>query len=104
VAIEAAMQSRRTWLPTVEEVASFDDLVGRPAGIALADLAGEAPSLDRPFLLVGPEGGWTPHELAGAPKVRLGPAVYRAETAALAAGIILAALREGLVKPADIDA
>jgi 16S rRNA U1498 N3-methylase RsmE len=36
--------------------------------------------------------------------VRLGPAVYRAETAALAAGIILAALREGLVKPADIDA
>jgi hypothetical protein len=33
--------------------------------------------------------------------VRLGPTVLRAETAAVAAGVLLSALREGTVRPAE---
>jgi 16S rRNA (uracil1498-N3)-methyltransferase len=52
-------------------------------------------------VLIGPEGGWTDRELNAVPThVRLGPHVLRAETAALAAGVLLAALRDHLVVPA----
>ncbi|RTL09604.1 MAG: 16S rRNA (uracil(1498)-N(3))-methyltransferase, partial [Acidimicrobiia bacterium] len=46
--------------------------------------------------VVGPEGGWTDRERAEAsrPAVALGPHVLRAETAAIAAGVLLAAARE----------
>ncbi len=99
VAREAAMQSRRARLPVVEEVASFSDVVGR-AGAALAVAGGDPPSLATPLVLVGPEGGWEPDELAaGAPTVGLGPGVLRTETAAVASGSLLVALRAGLVMP-----
>ncbi len=53
-------------------------------------------SLD--WVLVGPEGGWTPAELDLAEAtVDLGPHVYRAETAAIAAGVLMAALRSGTI-------
>ncbi len=58
-------------------------------------------------MLVGPEGGWSEEELVAVPvahRVGLGPNVLRAETAALAAGVILAALRGGLVAPAGPEA
>jgi len=46
---------------------------------------------------VGPEGGWAPEELAtAAATVSLGPSILRAETAALAAAVLLAALRDGM--------
>lgn len=97
IAREAAMQCRRTWLPRVEPVAAFADVAGRP-GATLADLEGEPPSLGRPTVLVGPEGGWSEGELgAGLPRTRLGIHVFRAETAAITAGAILVALRENLV-------
>jgi RsmE family RNA methyltransferase len=49
-------------------------------------------------ILVGPEGGWSDEErAAGLPSVGLGAQVLRAETAALAAGALLGALRSGLV-------
>jgi RsmE family RNA methyltransferase len=49
-------------------------------------------------VLIGPEGGWTDRELSSVPNhVGLGPNVLRAETAALAAGVLLAALRAHLV-------
>ena len=52
------------------------------------------PALDRPTLLVGPEGGWAPEELdLGAPFVGLGPHVLRTETAAVVAGALLVAVR-----------
>jgi 16S rRNA (uracil1498-N3)-methyltransferase len=51
--------------------------------------------------MIGPEGGWSDDELKAVPcHVGLGPHVLRAETAALAAGVLLAALRAGLVSPA----
>jgi 16S rRNA (uracil1498-N3)-methyltransferase len=67
-------------------------------GAALTDADGEAPTLGHPVVLVGPEGGWTSAERSsGLPIVRLGAHVLRAETAAIAAGVLLTALREGIV-------
>lgn len=100
VARAAAMQSRQIWLPEVQAVASFEALASSTseAPSARADLGGAPPSLDAPFVLVGPEGGWAPAEVAALPgTVSLGPSVLRAETAALAAGILLTALRSGVV-------
>ena len=101
VAREAAMQSRRTWLPVVDAVAPFEAVAGE-AGAALASPGGRPPSLDRPLVLVGPEGGWDEGELgAGLPLVGLGPTVLRTETAAVVAGTLLCALRSGVVSPGD---
>lgn len=98
VAREAAMQSRRVWLPDVEPVAPFAAVVARP-GVALADRDGHAPSLAQRTLLIGPEGGWAPAERESAVRiVGLGPLVLRAETAAVAGGVLLAALRAGIVR------
>ena len=100
VARQAAMQSRRTTLPVVAAVLSLEEAVTATGpGVALAEPGGAPPSLDRPGVLVGPEGGWAPEELnSGLPTVTLGATVLRAETAAVAAGVLLAALREGLVE------
>jgi 16S rRNA (uracil1498-N3)-methyltransferase len=100
VAREAAMQSRRCWLPTVADVeapASF------PAA-ALAEPGGAPLSLAHPVVLVGPEGGWAPPELAGAAgTVSLGDLVLRSETAAVAAAALLGALRSrSVVAPAHV--
>jgi 16S rRNA (uracil1498-N3)-methyltransferase len=97
---EAAMQSRRCRLPEVRVGVPYAEAVAGP-GVAVADLDGGPPSLERPCVLVGPEGGWTDAERALAPvRVGLGPTVLRAETAAVAAGSVLAALRAGVVRPA----
>jgi 16S rRNA (uracil1498-N3)-methyltransferase len=99
VAREAAMQCRRSWLPTVEPIARFDDLVARP-GATLADRSGGPPTLDHPVVLIGPEGGWSERERAGGvPIVGLGPTVLRAETAAIVAGAALCGLRSALFAP-----
>lgn len=93
IARQAAMQCRRTILPEVAPVATFESVAALP-GAALADASGTPPSLDLPVALIGPEGGWTPAEkAAGLPIVRLGAHVLRAETAAITAGAVLTALR-----------
>lgn len=103
VAREAAMQSRRTWLPEVRQVSTFAQLAVTDEAMTRGCLAcpgGDAPSLARPLVLVGPEGGWSPDELAcGLPAISLGRTVMRAETAALTAGVLLGGLRAGLVSP-----
>jgi 16S rRNA (uracil1498-N3)-methyltransferase len=99
VAREAAMQSRRTWLPEVAEIARFDDVVSLP-GLAAADRGGAPPTLEHPTVMIGPEGGWSGSERARLPRtMALGEGVLRAETAAIAAGTLLAALRSSLVSP-----
>ena len=65
VAREAAMQSRRTWLPEVAELTTFARCVSLP-GAAGAERDGAPPSLDRPTLLVGPGGGLVPVRAGGA--------------------------------------
>jgi len=102
VAREAAMQSRRTWLPTVSAVASFAT-VAAEAGAALAHADGGPPSLAHRIILVGPEGGWDDAELrSGLPHVRLGGHVLRTETAALVAGTLMGALRDGTCGPGGV--
>jgi 16S rRNA (uracil1498-N3)-methyltransferase len=100
IARQAAMQCRRTWLPEVAPVATFDTVAALP-GAALADGSGGPPTLDRPVVLIGPEGGWTRDEQgAGLPMVRLAAHVLRAETAAITAGAVLTALRAGILTEA----
>jgi 16S rRNA (uracil1498-N3)-methyltransferase len=102
IAREAAAQSRQRWLPEIAAPVRLADLVGPAggAGVALADRAGGTPSLARPTVAVGPEGGWSDAERGlGLPAVRLGDAVLRAETAAVAAAVLLGALRAGIVSP-----
>ncbi|MGI8663742.1 MAG: RsmE family RNA methyltransferase [Acidimicrobiales bacterium] len=96
VSREAAMQSRATRLPTIEQVLTFAAVA--VGGTALCERGGATPTLALPSVLVGPEGGWAHEELAvGLPTVALGPTVLRAETATLAAASILGALRAGIV-------
>ncbi|MDX6410113.1 MAG: rRNA (uracil1498-N3)-methyltransferase [Gaiellaceae bacterium] len=98
VAREAAMQSRRVWLPAVDAVTPFAALAAE-RGAAVAHPGGGPPALARPVVLVGPEGGWDSAELvaAGPALVGLGPSVLRTETAAVVAGTLLCALRAGVV-------
>jgi len=100
VAREASAQCRRAWLPEVSDLSTLEAITGR-IGVPpiLAHPGGGPPSLARPVIAVGPEGGWDDEELAVAPgTVGLGPTVLRAETAAVAAGTVLCALRNGLVR------
>jgi 16S rRNA (uracil1498-N3)-methyltransferase len=102
VAHEAAAQSRRTWLPEVIGVRTLAELAGllAPVPLALAHPGGAPPGTRAPAVAVGPEGGWAEAETgAGYPLVGLGPTVLRAETATVAVGLLLCALREGLVGP-----
>ncbi|MGH8921771.1 MAG: RsmE family RNA methyltransferase [Actinomycetes bacterium] len=101
VAVQAARQSRRLWRPVVTPVTTFADLVAaRPGDLVLSVAGGAPPSLGRPVVLVGPEGGWGPDELrAGLPIMGLGSGVLRAETASVTAAAVLTALRAGLVRP-----
>jgi 16S rRNA (uracil1498-N3)-methyltransferase len=97
VSREAAMQSRQCHLPEVAPPMTFPEAVALE-GAGLAHPGGDAPSLARPTILVGPEGGWSDNELdRGVPRVGLGPTILRAETAAVVSGALLAALRSGLV-------
>ncbi|MCU1458857.1 MAG: methyltransferase, RsmE family [Actinomycetia bacterium] len=105
VAREAAMQCRRSRLPTIADVVPLSALAGT-SGLIVADRgASESPTgvplvgPDGWVVLVGPEGGFSPEELIGldeaGPVARLavGPHVLRAETAAIAAASVLAAQR-----------
>jgi 16S rRNA (uracil1498-N3)-methyltransferase len=103
---EAAKQSRRAWLPDVAGPASTAGVVARLASAALALVLHEGavrpiasvelPMVGEVVVVVGPEGGLAPEELAafeavGAHPVRLGPTVLRTSTAGpVAAGVLLA--------------
>ena len=93
---EAAMQSRRVWLPELVGLHTLDD----HPGAILADPGGRPPTAADHLVLCGPEGGWSDAERARAgDRVGLGPGILRAETAAVTAGALLAALRHGVVRP-----
>jgi len=104
VAREAAGQSRAPWLPELEGVLDLGTLAAAlaPVPLVLAHPGGDPPSVTMPALAVGPEGGWDDAELGsgGRPVVGLGPGILRAETAAVAGGLLLCALRNGLVTEA----
>ncbi|HEU5270046.1 MAG TPA: 16S rRNA (uracil(1498)-N(3))-methyltransferase [Jatrophihabitans sp.] len=105
-ALEAAKQSRRGWIPVVAELAGSDAVARRIAEADRAVLLDaeadrplsevELPATGEVLLVVGPEGGLAPAELAafaerGAQPARLGPEVLRTSTAGAAALAVLAA-------------
>ena len=92
VAAEAAMQSRRVWLPTVTGPVVAADVL---PGFVAAEPGGRPLESSDRAVAIGPEGGWTPAELALANDlVGLGRTVLRVETAALAAAVLLSAHQE----------
>ncbi len=115
IAHEAAQQSRRTSVPVIADplalAAALSNVTDIPTRILLAEVeeqrtlraaleetAADDRRADAPIALaVGPEGGWAPDELqrfteAAWQHVTLGPRILRAETAAIAAVSITAAL------------
>jgi 16S rRNA (uracil1498-N3)-methyltransferase len=97
---EAAKQARRAWFPTVTELEPTESVVPRLADADLAVVLHEeattplsalqVPTTGRIVVVVGPEGGIAPEELAafeeaGVLPVRLGTEVLRTSTAGVAA-------------------
>ncbi len=101
VARQAAMQSRRAWMPSILapiplrtlELPSPCVVLHEDAGVRLTEALPEnAPAVIG--LAVGPEGGFTDEELTafrerGGIPVSLGPLILRTETAALAAAAVV---------------
>ena len=83
---DAAMQSRRVWLPTIDGPVPLGDVVAA-GGAVLADPDGD-PLTTATTVVIGPEGGFTAEELELAPAVSLGEPILRVETAALVAAIL----------------
>jgi 16S rRNA (uracil1498-N3)-methyltransferase len=82
IARAAAMQSRRVFLPTVSGPVSLANVTGQ--GVAYAEPGGSASGDAVTTLVIGPEGGFSPAEVAIAPALAdLGPSILRAETAAI---------------------
>ena len=98
VAREASMQSRRLWLPEVQGPLLARDVLA--AGLPVAEPGGRPPAAGDAGLVVGPEGGWSPSELAVVPdRVVLPGGILRAGTAAVVAGAVLVGLRDGVLAP-----
>jgi 16S rRNA (uracil1498-N3)-methyltransferase len=104
IAREAAMQSRRAFIMDVVTDRSFDEAVtpsGGPVVLLMQEAAGRlhdvmAEDVISIGLVVGPEGGWTPHEVEsarglGAIPASMGEGVLRTETAAVVAGTMVLA-------------
>ena len=102
---EAAKQARRAWLPEVTGPVTTAELARRAESASLAVLLDpggpvllselELPDSGDIMLVVGPEGGISPAEVAeltgaGAVSARLGPAVLRTSSAGLVAATIVA--------------
>lgn len=100
---EAAMQSRAVHLPELHPVRnSLADAVravstvGLGGALALAEPDGAHWSDAVRVVVIGPEGGFTPEEMAQVDaRVSLPGGILRAETAAIAAGVLLAENRRG---------
>jgi 16S rRNA (uracil1498-N3)-methyltransferase len=96
---EAAKQARRPWLPVVAPAAATREVAARATVVLHEEAKDRLTTVDLPAsgevaLVVGPEGGITPEELAtfeaaGARAVRLGDAVLRTSTAGVAALAVL---------------
>jgi 16S rRNA (uracil1498-N3)-methyltransferase len=104
IALEAAKQSGRAFIPEISAPVTFDNLIratvtesgirilfAEHGGTAFTDLATRPPHL---LALIGPEGGWTSTELDLATEhgwqiITLGGRTLRAETAAIAITALL---------------
>ncbi len=108
IAVEASQQSRRDFLPEIDDPAKLAGVLPCPADCRLfldedpaarpilATLPPTKSTADRVALALGPEGGWTSEEraafaAAGWLPVSLSDSVLRAETAAIAGLSIVSA-------------
>jgi 16S rRNA (uracil1498-N3)-methyltransferase len=100
ILIEAAKQSKRYYLPTIDEPVRFDSALDTPAAtkIVFAERGGgplkSALAGSPAFFLIGPEGGWTDSELDAARNkgftlVGLGDGILRTETAAIVGAALI---------------
>jgi 16S rRNA (uracil1498-N3)-methyltransferase len=108
IALEAAQQSEQWLVPTVMPPQAMERYTGtvpasslglilmerRETAMNLSNIALPASAQHHVTLLIGPEGGWAKEETAEAEKcglipVTMGPAILRAETAAIVAVGIL---------------
>jgi 16S rRNA (uracil1498-N3)-methyltransferase len=116
IAHEASKQARRSDVPAIHSPISLPDRVRMPstsARIVLAEqergttlrhsieeaIAASRDQLPAFQIAIGPEGGWAPDEAAlfgnsGWRAVSLGPRIVRAETAAIAAMVVVASCLE----------
>lgn len=116
IAHEAAQQSRRSDVPTIEDAVSLKDaarassqssrfvLAEQERGVTLRQavdelLAASGDAIPKIRIAVGPEGGWSNEEAAlwdaeGWKAVSLGPRILRAETAAITALSVVASMLE----------
>ena len=91
IARAAASQSRRVFLPDVEGPLNLSDVLSGDK-VAVAEPGGNGDLAAVTTVVVGPEGGFTPEEVAAARAVvDLGPTVLRADTAAVVAGTLMVA-------------
>jgi 16S rRNA (uracil1498-N3)-methyltransferase len=104
IAVSSAKQCGRAVVPDVHAVTQLDDVLRErppcvmlvePSASGVAHSLRHLPAMDRVTLLTGPEGGWTPDEVAaaGASQARLltlGPRTLRADAVPIVA---LTALR-----------
>lgn len=89
IAAEAAMQSRRVWLPELCGPVPAADVL--PAA-AIAEPGGRRIGTDDTCIAIGPEGGWSAAEVdRAADRVTLGPNILRVETAAVVATTLMVA-------------
>jgi 16S rRNA (uracil1498-N3)-methyltransferase len=101
-AIEAAKQSGRAWVPSIERPIAFRQAIASAgeydaavlldvdARLTFAELLQRQATGGSMMILIGPEGGWTADELqnavsSGVTTGTLGPTILRSETAAIAA-------------------
>jgi len=93
VAREAAMQSRRVWLPNVCGVTPLASVLTQYSA-SLAEPGGKPVDSNDRCVVIGPEGGFAPEELEQCTKrVSLGESILRAETAAIVAGALMSRCR-----------
>ncbi len=99
---QAVMQSRGLWVPSVEGVVGLESVASR-VGSAVADPSGTGSWGDVTTVIVGPEGGWSEKEWEayGSDAVRIGSGVLRTESASVATGVLLTAIRAGVVVPIE---
>lgn len=113
IATESAKQSRRRGVMRIEDPTPVDEVLKKlrqgvtgiclstaPSAVPILSALDRVSSSDELLLLVGPEGGWTDDELlgfdrAGVIQVRLTSTILRVETAAIAAGSVVASVLNG---------
>lgn len=109
ICIEACKQSRRLYIPRVWEPITLQEAFDKLPNPHVAGLDwegsnshGAAWSSNVTSVLIGPEGGWDPAELAlfqqnRIPQVSLSSNILRTETAAMVAAALMTGFRDQLL-------